>query len=52
MEVKLVIDGEEIVLEPNGDSKRYNKFKEPPTNGEERSLMVTVYVAKDRKPKS
>ena len=51
-EVKLVIDGEEVVLEKNGNSRRgtYEKWREPAEfRGQgigEAPLIVTVY----RKP--
>jgi len=44
MEVKLVIDGVEVKLEPNGKTKGgFHKFKEP-ADQEERSLIASVYV--------
>lgn len=50
MEIKLVIDGVEIELVFNGESKTYRKFKEPDLPGEEKPLIVSVYVQKGWKP--
>jgi len=55
-EVKLVIDGEEVILTQNGTSRRgtYEKYKEPEEyNSEgtgETPLIVTVYVKPGWKP--
>ncbi len=51
MEIKLVIDGVEVNLEPNGKSKTYEKFKEPDGLGEEKPLIASVYVKTGWKPK-
>lgn len=42
--VVLVIDGEEIPLDPNGESKSYLKFKH---EDEQKRLIVSVYLAPD-----
>jgi len=55
-EIKVVIDGEEVVLEQNGKSRNgtYDKFKEPApysTMGPKESpLIVTVYRRPGWKP--
>ena len=55
-EVKLVIDGEEVILEPAGKSRKgtYEKYKEPDEyKGEgigEAPLIVTVYRKPGWKP--
>ena len=51
MEVKLVIDGKEVQLVPNGQSKNYDKFKEPDSKSGERPLIASVYVKPGWKPK-
>jgi len=49
-EVKVIIDGEEVVLEQNGRSRNgtYEKFKEPEPYAsmgpKESPLIVTVYL--------
>jgi len=49
-EVKIVIDGEEVILEQNGKSRKatYNKFKEPEPFASagpgESPLIVTAYI--------
>ena len=56
MEVKIVIDGEEVVLEKNGTSRKgtYDKFKEPENYATmglgESPLIVTAYVKPGWKP--
>lgn len=56
MEVKIVIDGEEVVLEKNGTSRNrtYDKFKEPENYATmglgESPLIVTAYVKPGWKP--
>ena len=55
-EVKLVIDGEEVMLEQNGNSRRgtYEKYKEPEEYSSqgtgEAPLIATVYVKPGWKP--
>ena len=44
MKIKLVIDGKEIELVPNGNSKNYLKFKEPEAGNGDKPLIVSVYV--------
>lgn len=52
MQVKLVIDGVEVQLEPNGKSRNFEKFKEPNSAGNgDRPLIVSVYVKPGWKPK-
>lgn len=50
MEVKLVIDGKEIPLIPNGESKNYQKFCEPDMElgpEGEKPLIVSVHRHKN-----
>ncbi len=54
-EVKLVIDGEEVILEQNGGSRRgtYEKYKEPAAYSQgtgKTPLIATVYVKPGWKP--
>ena len=55
-EVKLVIDGEEVILEQNGTSRRgtYEKYKEPEEYARQATgaapLIVTVYLKPGWKP--
>jgi len=55
-EIKIVVDGEEIVLEQNGKSRNgtYLKFKEPEPyvsmGPGETPLIVTVYLRPGWKP--
>lgn len=55
-EVKVVIDGEEVILEPNGKSRNgtYEKYKEPELYASmgtgETPLIVTVYRKPGWKP--
>lgn len=48
MEVKLVIDGKEVVLQPDGETKQFYKYKEPggQVTGEDGKvpIMAKVYV--------
>ena len=46
MQVKLVIDGKEFELEPNGYSKNYWKFQAPKEGNEDGYLIASVYIAK------
>ena len=55
-EVKLVIDGEEVILTQNGNSRRgtYEKYREPEeyrvAGTGETPLIVTVYLKPGWKP--
>ena len=42
LEVKLVIDGQDVELIPHGESKNYDKYKEPQIEG----IIASVYVRK------
>jgi len=45
--VTLVIDGQEIELVPNGESKNFEKFKEPDTvKGD---IIANAYIKRDWK---
>ena len=49
LEVKLVIDDQEVTLVPNGESKNFAKFKEPEAvKGE---IIASIYVKLGWKPK-
>lgn len=52
-EVKLVVDGKEFVLQPDGDTKQFFKFKEPggQVTGEDGKVpvMAKVYIHRDFK---
>ncbi len=54
MDVKVVIDGAEVALVPDGETKQFERFKEPggfPAGEDGKSpLLVKVYVRKGWKP--
>lgn len=54
-EVKVMVDGKEVALVPDGDTKQFDKFKEPGGltggGGDGKSpLMAKVYVKKGWQP--
>ena len=42
LEVKLVIDDQEVTLVPNGESKNFAKFKEP--DSVKGQIIVSAYI--------
>ncbi len=53
MNVKLIIDGKEVALAPDGDTKQFSRFKEPklPAGEDGKSpLLAKVYIKKGWEP--